>query len=99
MFIARHWKLPKILISLFALELPLTVAALALFGIASPDTYRTALWSEGAQHGWNSNPNEVIYASANSRPLTVPMVWSQLYAPHPTYPPRSPNSGKRKLNI
>ncbi|MCJ1363181.1 hypothetical protein MMC16_002288 [Acarospora aff. strigata] len=77
MSISRNWKLPKVLISLFALELPLTVAALALFGIASPDTYRTLLWKEGARHGWNSNPNEVIYAAANHRTLTVPMVWTQ----------------------
>lgn len=80
MFIARHWKTPKLLISLFALEFPFTVAALAFFGIASPDTYRTALWFEGAQHGWNSNPNEILYAAANYRSLAVPMVWSQLYA-------------------
>ena len=79
MFLSRHWKTPKILLSLFALEFALTIAALAFFGIASPDTYRTALWFEGAQHGWNSNPNEVLYAAANYRSLTVPMVWTQLY--------------------
>ncbi|KAI9874012.1 MAG: hypothetical protein M1830_010294 [Pleopsidium flavum] len=79
MFISRHWKAPKFLIALFGLEFPFTVAALAFFGIASPDTYRTVLWNEGAKHGWNSNPNEVLYAAANYRALTVPMVWTSLY--------------------
>ena len=86
MLFSRHWKAPKVLISFFVIEFPLTVAALALFGIASPDTYRTALWAEGAQHGWNSNPNEILYAAANYRSLTVPMVWSQLYVLHPNSP-------------
>lgn len=66
------------MVGLFALEFPFTVAALALFGIAAPDTYRTILWNEGGLHGWNSNPSEVLYAAANYRKLTIPMVWTQL---------------------
>lgn len=61
-------------------EFPFTVALLALFGIASPDTYRTALWQDGSNNGFNSNPNAALYAAANYRPYTTPKVWSQLYA-------------------
>ncbi|KAI4159323.1 MAG: hypothetical protein LQ342_006646 [Letrouitia transgressa] len=62
---------------LFVLELVIEIAALALFGIAQPDLYRTRLWQEGADHGWNSNPNEIIYAYANYRPIHTPLPWSQ----------------------
>ena len=62
---------------LFVLELPLSIAALALYGIAQPDLYRTRLWQEGANHGWNSSPNEITYAYANYRPIPNPLSWSQ----------------------
>lgn len=77
--IPRRWRTPKVLIGLFILELLITVAALALFGIASPDLYRTKLWQEGSDHGWNSNPNQILYAYANYRPIHYPLPWSQLY--------------------
>lgn len=76
--IPRQWRTPKILISLFILELPLSVAALALFGIAHPDLYRTRFWQEGSDHGWNSNPNQRIYAYANYKSFSTPLPWSQL---------------------
>lgn len=61
-------------------ELLLTVAALALFGIAAPNTYRTKLWKDGARRGFNSDPNVILYAYANHRPIPKePLVWSQLY--------------------
>jgi len=62
-------------------EFPFTVALLALFGIADPDLYRTLLWQDGANNGFNSNPNAALYAAANYRPYTTPKVWSQLYVP------------------
>src|SRR5271156_4782779 len=62
-------------------EFPFTVALLALFGIADPDLYRTLLWQDGADNGFNSNPNAALYAAANYRPYTTPKVWSQLYVP------------------
>ena len=65
------------MLTLFVLELPLSIAALALYGIAQPDLYRTRLWQEGANHGWNSSPNEIIYAYANYRPIPNPLPWSQ----------------------
>jgi hypothetical protein len=62
-------------------EFPFTVALLALFGIADPDLYRTLLWQDGANNGFNSNPNAALYAAANYRPYATPKVWSQLYVP------------------
>lgn len=82
--IPRQWRTPKVLLALFVVELPLTIAVLALFGIAQPDLYRTRFWQEGANHGWNSNPNQLIYAIANYRPVKTPLPWSQLFA-YPTH--------------
>lgn len=75
--IARRWRWPKVMLGLFIIEFPLTVAALALFGIADPNTYRTALWQNGADLGFNSAPDERIYTLANYKPYTTPVVWSQ----------------------
>ena len=74
---------------LLILEFPFTVALLALFGIAAPDLYRTLLWQDGSDNGFNSNPNAALYAAANYRPYTTPRVWSSLYA-HPS--PHSRNA-------
>lgn len=65
--------------TLFVVEMLITIAALALYGIASPDLYRTKLWKEGSNHGWNSNPNEIVYAYANHRPIEYPTPWDGLY--------------------
>ncbi|KAH9822908.1 hypothetical protein Tdes44962_MAKER00736 [Teratosphaeria destructans] len=59
-----------------ALEVPLTVACLTLFGIADGDTYRTKLWQNGYDKGFNSPPNEVLYDYANYRKPHVPLCWS-----------------------
>jgi len=59
------------------IELGGTVAALVLFGVASPDAYRTELWRVGSDNGFNSSPDEILYAYANYRPIpTTPLVWS-----------------------
>jgi len=79
--IPRKWRAPKVLVGLFICELPLSIAALALFGIAQPNLYRTRFWQEGSNHGWNSNPNQLIYAYANYKPISAPLAWSQLFAP------------------
>lgn len=63
---------------LLVVEFPLTVALLTLFGIAAPNLYRTKLWEDGAANGFNSSPNTEVYAAANYRPYTAPMVWSSL---------------------
>lgn len=61
------------------IELPLTVIILTLTGIASHDLYRTKLWQDGADNGFNSSPNERLYAAANYRSFKTPIVWSSLY--------------------
>lgn len=76
--IPREWHHPKTLTAFFIIEVPFTVAALALFGIAAPNLYRTLLWQEGANHGWNSSPIEILYAYANYRPVHTPLPWSAL---------------------
>ncbi|MCJ1254700.1 hypothetical protein MMC24_002516 [Lignoscripta atroalba] len=72
-----RWRSPKVLLILFACEVPFTIAALALFGIADPNLYRTLLWQEGANHGWNSDPDSILYAYANHKPIDVPLPWRQ----------------------
>jgi hypothetical protein len=64
---------------LFAAEFPFTVAALALFAIAQPNTYRTRLWEDGYNNGFNSSPTEILYSYANHRPINPPIIWSQLF--------------------
>jgi hypothetical protein len=64
-----QWRWKKLFYAMVIIELPFTVAALALFGIADPDLYRTQLWQEGANHGWNSDPIEILYSYANYRPI------------------------------
>jgi len=76
-FLSTRWRFGKLNIWLFIVELPLTVAMLALAGIADPDLYRTKLWQDGSDNGFNSNPNEILYDYANHRPPNTPMVWSQ----------------------
>jgi hypothetical protein len=76
----RKWKWPKVLIALMVIELAGTVPALALFGIAAPNLYRTTMWQIGYQNGFNSDPREILYAMANYVPLPkIPFVWSQTY--------------------
>jgi len=60
------------------IELASSVAALTLVGIASPDLYRTKMWQVGFDNGFNSNPDQILYAYANYRPIPkTPFVWSQ----------------------
>lgn len=67
-------------IALMIFELAGTIAALALFGIADPDLFRTTLWGVGYDNGFNSSPLQVLYAYANYQPIPkIPFVWSQTY--------------------
>ena len=78
--ISKRWKQPKILLYLMVLELLGTVAALAMFGIAEPNLYRTRMWQIGYDNKFNSNPKQILYAYANHRPIpTTPFVWSAAY--------------------
>lgn len=62
---------------LVGVEFCLTVALLTFTGIAAPNLYRTKLWQDGADNGFNSSPSAGLYAAANYRPYTTPKVWSQ----------------------
>jgi len=76
-WVTLEWRVPRVLLALCILEFPLTVAGLALYGIADPNTYRTLLWQEGANNGWNSDPSVILYAYANYKPIPVPTPWAQ----------------------
>ncbi|KAK5111133.1 hypothetical protein LTR62_005332 [Meristemomyces frigidus] len=75
-FLTHAYRLPKLFLPLILLEFLLTIACLALYGIADPNTYRTKLWQNGADQGFNSAPSEILYGFANYKPVAVPMVWS-----------------------
>ncbi|KAI9892703.1 MAG: hypothetical protein M1814_001123 [Vezdaea aestivalis] len=75
---ARRWKTPQLIVVLFAIELAGTVASLAMFGVASPNTYRTDLWKDGGLNGFNSDPDAILFAYANYEPIPkIPLIWSQ----------------------
>lgn len=58
-------------------ELMVLVPILVIFGIAQPDMYRSDMWRIGFENELNSNPDMILYAYANYRPLpSVPFVWS-----------------------
>ena len=78
-WINLEWRWQKFFYVLIVAEVPFTVSALALFGIADPDLYRTQLWQEGAKHGWNSDPIEILYSYANYAPISTPTPWNQWY--------------------
>jgi hypothetical protein len=59
-------------------ELAGLVPLLIIFGLAQPDLYRSAMWQIGFDNKLNSNPNMVLYAYANHRPLpTIAFVWTK----------------------
>lgn len=78
-YLPRRYRSPMTFKGLLAFEFLLTIALLALFGIAAPDLYRTRLWQDGSDNGFNSSPDEMMYTIANYRPYSEPKVWSQLY--------------------
>ncbi|GJN70396.1 hypothetical protein VFPFJ_09129 [Purpureocillium lilacinum] len=58
-------------------ELAVLIALLVIFGISQPDMYRTDMWQIGFDNKLNSNPNMILYAYANHRPLPkIPLIWS-----------------------
>ena len=74
----RKWRVRKPMWWAMLFELIGLVPILVLFGIEQPDLYRTKFWQIGFDNKLNSNPNMVLYAYANHRPLpTIPFVWSQ----------------------
>ena len=79
-FAVRRWRktIFKVIFAMLAIESILTVPALALTGIADPDTYRNKLWHDGYMNGFNSDPSTILYAYANYKPVDVPLVWNGL---------------------
>ncbi|KAF5024711.1 hypothetical protein F66182_3225 [Fusarium sp. NRRL 66182] len=64
-------------IVLILLELAISATAVVLFSLAYPKSFRSRLWENGGEEGWNSNPNQRIYFYANHRePPEVPLLWS-----------------------
>lgn len=81
-FLSKRWRPNKWpFYILLGFELALTIALLALFGIAAPNTYRTRLWQDGSDNGFNSSPTAGLYAAANWKPYSTPTVWSRTYVP------------------
>jgi hypothetical protein len=78
-FIPRRYRTHKTVLYLFAVEFPFILVILILTGIASHNTYATKLWQDGANNGFNSAPNQIVYDLTNGRPYSVPIVWSSLY--------------------
>lgn len=75
--IPTRTRLP-VLVMLLCLESVVVLGALALFGIAYPDHFRSRLWRDGGEEGWCSNPRLRIYFYANSEePPEIPLIWSQ----------------------
>ena len=73
----RKWRVRAPMFWLMVFELAGLVPLLVLFGIEQPDLFRTRFWQIGFDMKMNSNPNMILYAYANFKPLpTVPFVWS-----------------------
>jgi hypothetical protein len=60
------------------LELMFSISGLALYSIADPNLYRTKLWMDGFDNGFNSSPAQPIYDMVNGRTSSTPLVWSGL---------------------
>lgn len=77
----RKWpaKARKAIGWMMPLELIGLIPALVIFGISQPDLYRTDMWQIGWDNRLNSNPNMILYAYANHRPLPqIPLIWSRV---------------------
>jgi len=80
-FALKRWRkvVFKTIFVMLAIEVALTVPALALTGIADPNTYRNKLWHDGFMNGYNSDPSTILYSYANYKPVKTPLVWSASY--------------------
>lgn len=77
-YIPRLYKHHKVALYLMIAEFPVILPVLILTGVASHDTYTTKLWQDGYNNGFNSAPNQIVYALTNGRTYKVPIVWSSL---------------------
>jgi hypothetical protein len=72
----KRWRVTKPIYGLLLSETPFIIAGLALYGIADPNTYRSRLWQDGFDNGFNSSPAQPIYDMVNGGKGVVPLVWS-----------------------
>ncbi|KAF5878050.1 uncharacterized protein Bfra_000217 [Botrytis fragariae] len=72
------WHKLKGRVSLMLIEVQLIIIIISLFLVGYPDATRKALWEEGGQHGFNSDPKMRIYFYANYlQPPEIPFIWSR----------------------
>ncbi|KAF2628231.1 hypothetical protein BU25DRAFT_458074 [Macroventuria anomochaeta] len=59
-------------------EFVLATSLLAIFASAYPDRFRTALWRDGGNKGWNSDPSYRTYLYANYKEIPpMPLIWDE----------------------
>ncbi|KAG8673224.1 hypothetical protein FPOAC2_06661 [Fusarium poae] len=67
--------------ALILAEMVVSITTVILFGLEYPADFRSRLWENGGELGYNSNPNQRIYFYANHlEPPEVPFIWSQSLA-------------------
>ncbi|KAJ5902687.1 hypothetical protein N7495_003215 [Penicillium taxi] len=75
-FFPKRYRNHRLVFYLMFVEFPFVVVTLTLSGVASHNLYSTLLWQDGADNGFNSAPDEALYAAANYKAYKTPMVWS-----------------------
>ncbi|TGO33292.1 hypothetical protein BHYA_0254g00070 [Botrytis hyacinthi] len=72
------WHKLKVRLYFMLIEVHIIIIIISLFLIGYPDATRKALWEEGGQHGFNSDPKMRIYFYANYlQPPEIPFIWSR----------------------
>ncbi|RGP77085.1 hypothetical protein FLONG3_4824 [Fusarium longipes] len=67
--------------ALILLEMFISITATIIFCVEHPADFRSRLWENGGELGYNSNPNQRIYFYANHlEPPEVPFIWSERLA-------------------
>jgi hypothetical protein len=94
----KKWRATKPIYGLLVAETPLIIAGLALYGIADPNTYRSRLWLDGFDNGFNSSPSQPIYDMVNGGKGVVPLVWSLLLV-FPSLPAKANAPSITKFNL
>ena len=96
----KRWRVTKPIYGLLLAETPFIIAGLALYGIADPNTYRSRLWQDGFDNGFNSSPAQPIYDMVNGGQGVTPLVWSLLLvSPSARLPMLTCHSSVTKFNL
>ncbi|KAL3476379.1 hypothetical protein BJX99DRAFT_142603 [Aspergillus californicus] len=75
MYFPKRYRNHNLVYYLIAAELPFIIVVLTFAGIAAHDRYRTKLWQDGYDNGFNSSPDSAVYAAANYESYSTPKVW------------------------